>query len=94
MDSRNKLERQIAGHPVRVSDINANSLIDNFDDYYEEDLGYALNNADDMMSDYEIKIEALKLAINIAKLQDNVTPKIIFDIAKNLAEFIKNRKVG
>lgn len=41
------------------------------------------------MSDEELKIEALKIATNIAKLMSNVTPEDIVNIAETVAKFIK-----
>ena len=44
---------------------------------------------EDTMSDEELKIEALKIATNIAKLMSNVTPEDIVNIAETVAKFIK-----
>jgi len=44
---------------------------------------------DDAMTDEELKIEALKIATNIAKLMSNVTPEDIVNIAETVAKFIK-----
>lgn len=54
------------------------------DALFEED-----NAQDEGMTDEELKIEALKIATNIAKLMSNVTPEDIVNIAETVAKFIK-----
>jgi hypothetical protein len=44
------------------------------------------------MSDEEIKIKALNLAINIAKLMNDVTTEDVLKIAAKVAVFIKEEK--
>ena len=41
------------------------------------------------MTDEEIKIKALKQAVDVAKLMSDVTTDDVIDIAKKLAKFIK-----
>lgn len=52
-----------------------------FEDDEQQDAG---------MTDEDIKIEALKIATNIAKLMSNVTTEDIVNIAETVAKFIKN----
>jgi hypothetical protein len=46
------------------------------------------------MTDEDIKIEALKIATNIAKLMSNVTTEDIVNIAETVAKFIKNSETS
>jgi len=41
------------------------------------------------MTDEEIKIKALKQAVDVAKLMSDVTTDDVIEIAKKLAKFIK-----
>ena len=74
----------------------------NFDNYFEGgDLKFEDDDApstDDIenaekevkkMTDEEIKIKALKQAVDVAKLMSDVTTDDVIDIAKKLAKFIK-----
>lgn len=44
----------------------------------------------DGMSDEDLKIESLKIATNICKLMNDVTPEDIMEVAEKVAKFIKN----
>ena len=46
-----------------------------------------------VMSDEKLKIESLKIAVNMAKLMSNVTPDDIINIASSVADFIRNHEV-
>lgn len=45
---------------------------------------------DEGMSDEDLKIESLKIATNICKLMNDVTPEDIMEVAEKVAKFIKN----
>jgi len=79
-----------------------NGSDDNFDSYYEGgDLKFEDDDApstDDIenaekevkkMTDEDIKIKALKQAVDVAKLMSDVTTDDVIEIAKKLAKFIK-----
>lgn len=81
------------------------SINDTPDEYNEEgDLHFLNDKAPDPdeidaaeekakeMSDEEIKIKALNLAINIAKLMNDVTTEDVLKIAAKVASFIKEEK--
>jgi hypothetical protein len=69
------------------------------DDDFNESLNEADGDNDDNepeppMDEQKLKIEALKLATNVGKLMNNVTPEDIVKIAGMLAEFIRNNQDG
>ena len=47
----------------------------------------------DKMPDEELRIEALKRAIDIAKLMSNVTIKDVIDIANKVVDYIRNTQI-
>lgn len=49
---------------------------------------------DKKMSDHEIRVEALKIATNMAKLMSDVTTEDIINIADKVAAFIKDHQIG
>jgi len=82
-----------------VNDESKNGDIDDFlflpseennaDTYNEDGLYKFLNNETNKYSDEEVKIKALSLAINIAKLMSDVTLDSILKIADKIAVYIK-----
>jgi hypothetical protein len=91
--------------PKRIKVINEDSdFIDEDDEFIDEDdFNESLNEADGdsdnnepepPMDEQKLKIEALKLATNVGKLMNNVTPEDIVKIAGMLAEFIRNNQDG
>lgn len=46
------------------------------------------------MSDEDLKVEALKIATNIAKLMSNVTAQDVVTIAGTVSDFIRNHEIG
>lgn len=46
------------------------------------------------MSDEDIKIAAIKQAINIVKIYNEITVPLILEIADKVSHFIKDYKVG
>lgn len=76
---------------------------DNFNDGDDElDESDSLNEAEgddttkpeEPMDEEKLRIESLKLATNIAKLMDNVTPDDIIKLAGMVGEFIRNNRNG
>ena len=49
---------------------------------------------DKKMSDEDLKVEALKIATNIAKLMSNVTAQDVVTIAGTVSDFIRNHEIG
>ena len=47
----------------------------------------------DKMSDEELRIEALKRAIDIAKLMSNVTTEDVISIAAKVVDYIRNTQI-
>ena len=96
MEPRTKNIRRLyqGGPAVVVADTDGNPMTD-LDDYFEDGDEVFLNNleSEKHISDEDIKIKALKQAIDIAKIQDAVTTKDVLKIASQLATFIKNRKL-
>lgn len=54
----------------------------------------ANNKPEPPMDEQKLRIESLKLATNVGKLMNNVTPEDIVTIAGMLAEFIRNNQNG
>lgn len=102
MEPKEKEVRQINGNLVDVADIDDNSV--NMDDYMETGDNSYLSNSDPtnpmdsqlykFMSDENIKIAAIKQAINIVKIYNEITVPLILEIADKVAHFIKDYKVG
>jgi hypothetical protein len=91
--------------PKKIMVINEDAdFIDKDDEFVDEDdFNESLNEADGdnednepepPMDEQKLKIEALKLATNVGKLMNNVTPEDIVKIAGMLAEFIRNNQDG
>ena len=96
MEPRTRNIRRLyqGGPAVVVADTDGNPMTD-LDDYFEDGDEVFLNNleSEKHISDEDIKIKALKQAIDIAKIQDAVTTEDVLKIASQLAIFIKNRKL-
>lgn len=96
MEPRKRNIRRLyqGGPAVVVADTNGNPMTD-LDDYFEDGDGVFLNNleSEKHMTDEDIKIKAIKQAIDVAKIQEAVTTKDILKIASRLATFIKKRKL-
>lgn len=82
-----------AGEQQNVRDIN-DTQFDIFMDDIEEDgsLGFVDENKTQEYIE-DLRIEALKRAIDIAKLMSNVTTDDIIDLAAKLIVFIKDTKI-
>ena len=96
MEPRTRNIRRLyqGGPAVVVADTDGNPMTD-LDDYFEDGDEIFLNNieSEKHITDEDIKIKALKQAIDIAKIQDAVTTEDVLKIASQLAIFIKNRKL-
>jgi hypothetical protein len=96
MEPRTRNIRRLyqGGPAVVVADTDGNPMTD-LDDYFEDGDEVFLNNleSEKHISDEDIKIKAIKQAIDIAKIQDAVTTEDVLKIASQLAIFIKNRKL-
>ena len=96
MEPRKRNIRRLyqGGTAVVVADTDGNPMTD-LDDYFEDGDGVFLNNleSEKHMTDEDIKIKAIKQAIDVAKIQEAVTTKDILKIASRLATFIKKRKL-
>lgn len=96
MEPRTRNIRRLyqGGPAVVVADTDGNPMTD-LDDYFEDGDEVFLNNleSEKHITDEDIKIKALKQAIDVAKIQEAVTTKDILKIASQLATFIKKRKL-
>ena len=96
MEPRKRNIRRLyqGGPAVVVADTDGNPMTD-LDDYFEDGDDVFLNNleSEKHMTDEDIKIKAIKQAIDVAKIQEAVTTKDILEIASRLATFIKKRKL-
>lgn len=96
MEPRTKNIRRLyqGGPAVVVADTDGNPMTD-LDDYFEDGDEVFLNNleSEKHMTDEDIKIKAIKQAIDVARIQEAVTTKDILKIASQLATFIKKRKL-
>ena len=96
MEPRTRNIRRLyqGGPAVVVADTDGNPMTD-LDDYFEDGDEVFLNNleSEKHISDEDIKIKAIKQAIDIAKIQDAVTTEDVLKVASQLAIFIKNRKL-
>ena len=96
MEPRKRNIRRLyqGGPAVVVADTDGNPMTD-LDDYFEDGDDVFLNNleSEKHMTDEDIKIKAIKQAIDVAKIQEAVTTKDILKIASRLATFIKKRKL-
>ena len=76
------------GKSLQVRDINDTGETF-FDDYFEDgELSY-LDNENNVLELEESRIEALKRAIDIAKLMSNVTVNDVINIASKVFDYIK-----
>lgn len=77
------------GQSLQVRDINDTGETF-FDDYFEDgDLGFLADETNDVLELQESRIEALKRAIDIAKLMSNVTVDDVINIASKVFDYIK-----
>ena len=96
MEPRKRNIRRLykGGTAVAAAETAGNPMTE-LDDQCEEGDDVFLNNSESEkhMTDEDIKIKAIKQAIDVAKIQEAVTTKDILEIASRLATFIKKRKL-
>lgn len=73
---------------VDVNDTPEDVYMDSF--LEDGDDGFVENIEPNKMSAEELRIEALKRAIDIAKLMSNVTTQDVINIASKIADYISN----
>ena len=73
---------------VDVNDTPEDVYMDSF--LEDGDDGFVENIEPDKMSTEDLRIEALKRAIDIAKLMSNVTTQDVIDIATKITDYISN----
>ena len=67
---------------------------DDFQDASENLTEETSASVEKKMSDEDLKVEALKIATNIAKLMSNVTAQDVVTIAGTVSDFIRNHEIG
>lgn len=76
---------------LSVADVNDTPEDVYMDSFLEDgDDGFVENIEPDKMSAEDLRIEALKRAIDIAKLMSNVTTQDVINIASKIADYISN----
>lgn len=68
-------------------DVSMDSFLEDGDNSFVE------NIESDKMSAEDLRIEALKRAIDIAKLMSNVTTQDVINIASKIADYISNTQI-
>ncbi len=76
---------------VDVNDTPEDVYMDSF--LEDGDDGFAENLEPDKMPAEDLRIEALKRAIDIAKLMSNVTTQDVINIAAKIADYISNTQI-
>ena len=79
---------------LSVADVNDTPEDVYMDSFLEDgDNGFVENIEPDKMSAEDLRIEALKRAIDIAKLMSNVTTQDVINIASKIADYISNTQI-
>lgn len=76
---------------VDVNDTPEDVYMDSF--LEDGDGGFVENIEPDKMPTEDLRIEALKRAIDIAKLMSNVTTQDVINIAAKIADYISNTQI-
>lgn len=76
---------------VDVNDTPEDVYMDSF--LEDGDDGFVKNIEPDKMPTEDLRIEALKRAIDIAKLMSNVTTQDVINIASKIADYISNTQI-
>lgn len=76
---------------VDVNDTPEDVYMDSF--LEDSDEGFVENIEPDKMPIEDLRIEALKRAIDIAKLMSNVTTQDVINIAAKIADYISNTQI-
>lgn len=89
-----KPKKHSSRNGLRVADVN-DTPEDVFMDSFLEDGedSFVTELEPDKMSDEELRIEALKRAIDIAKLMSNVTTEDVISIAAKVVDYIRNTQI-
>ncbi len=86
-------------HTSRDGGLNVVDVNDTPEDVYMDsfledgDEGFVDDLEPDKMPDEDLRIEALKRAIDIAKLMSNVTTQDVINIAAKIADYIGNTQI-
>lgn len=79
---------------LTVADVNDTPEDVYMDSFLEDgDDGFVENIEPDKMPTEDLRIEALKRAIDIAKLMSNVTTQDVINIASKIADYISNTQI-
>lgn len=79
---------------LNVADVNDTPEDVYMDSFLEDgDTGFVDNIEPDKMPNEDLRIEALKRAIDIAKLMSNVTVQDVINIASKIADYISNTQI-
>mgnify|MGYP004624618097 CR=1 FL=1 len=76
---------------VDVNDTPEDVYMDSF--LEDGDDGFVQNLEPDKIPEEDLRIEALKRAIDIAKLMSNVTTQDVINIAAKIADYISNTQI-
>ena len=80
--------------PLQVADINDTYDDFSFDSFFEDDTSYvdaAVHK--EILEEQKQRIEALKRAIDIAKLMSNVTTDDVIELADKVLDYLKNTQI-
>ena len=80
--------------PLKVADVNDTPDDIFMDSFFEDDEGFvdAIEHQE-TLEEQKSRIEALKRAIDIAKLMSNVTTDDVINIADKVLDYMKNTKI-
>ena len=79
---------------LTVADVKDTPEDVSMDSFLEDgDNGFVENIEPDKMPAEDLRIEALKRAIDIAKLMSNVTTQDVINIASKIADYISNTQI-
>ena len=80
--------------PLEVADVNDTPDDIFMDSFFEDDEGFVdATEHQEILEEQKSRIEALKRAIDIAKLMSNVTTDDIINIAEKVLDYMKNTKI-
>lgn len=86
-----KPKKHSSRNGLSVADVNDTPEDVYMDSFLEDgDGGFVENIEPDKMPAEDLRIEALKRAIDIAKLMSNVTTQDVINIASKIADYISN----
>ena len=80
--------------PLNVADVNDTPEDIYMDSFFEDDEGFVDSlEHQETLEEQKRRIEALKRAIDIAKLMSNVTTDDVINIAEKVLDYMKNTKI-